>query len=105
MIVIDTKIANSVLLSKYDEGLQSHLDTTAKSYGYDNINTAISYAEEPSVPKFQTEGKAFRAWRSLFWVKVNEIKNEVLAGERDIPSIEEIISASPVLDLPPNSLT
>ena len=105
MIVIDTKVANSVLLSKYDEELQSHLDTTAKSYGYDNINTAISYAEEPSVPKFQIEGKAFRAWRSLFWVKVNEIKNEVLDGERDIPSIEEIISVSPVLDLPPSNLT
>ena len=105
MIVIDTKVANYVLLSKYDEGLQSHLDTTAKSYGYDNINTAISYAEEPSVPKFQIEGKAFRAWRSLFWAKVNEIKNEVLDGERDIPSIEEIISVSPVLDLPPSNLT
>ena len=105
MIVIDTKVANSALLSKYDEGLQSHLDTTAKSYGYDNINTAISYAEEPSVPKFQIEGKAFRAWRSLFWAKVNEIKNEVLDGERDIPSIEEIISVSPVLDLPPSNLT
>lgn len=105
MIVIDTKVANSVLLSKYDEGLQGHLDTTAKSYGYDNINTAISYAEEPSVPKFQIEGKAFRAWRSLFWAKVNEIKNEVLDGERDIPSIEEIISVSPVLDLPPSNLT
>ena len=105
MIVIDTKVANSALLSRYNEGLQSHLDTTAKSYGYDNINTAISYAEEPSVPKFQIEGKAFRAWRSLFWAKVNEIKNEVLDGERDIPSIEEIISVSPVLDLPPSNLT
>ena len=104
-VAIKTEPSVELIMENFEILLQNYLDTKAKEYGYDNIYSAISYAEEPSVPKFQTEGKAFRVWRSLFWSKVNEIKNQVLAGERDIPSAEEIISVSPVLDLPLNSST
>jgi len=47
--------------------IQAALDEKAKEYGYDNIMSAISYADEPGINKFQTEGKAFRLWRSLVW--------------------------------------
>jgi hypothetical protein len=33
--------------------VQSHLDTVARSYGYDNVFTACTYADEPAVPRFQ----------------------------------------------------
>lgn len=54
--------------------IQGMLDSTAQSKGYDNINSAIGYAEEPSVEKFQLEGKAFRQWRSLCWAKCYELQ-------------------------------
>jgi hypothetical protein len=34
------------------------LNSTAFARGYDSIATAISYAEEPAVPKFQNDGMA-----------------------------------------------
>lgn len=54
--------------------VQGMLDSTAQSKGYDNINSAIGYAEEPSVEKFQLEGRAFRQWRSLCWAKCYELQ-------------------------------
>ena len=47
--------------------LQNVLDVEAQKLGYDNINTSVSYADEPSVPSFQSDGQSFRAWRSNVW--------------------------------------
>ena len=51
-------------VDKLGEQLDNHLDATAREYGYDDVKTVVTYADEPAVPKFQTEGKAFRRWRS-----------------------------------------
>lgn len=80
--------------------VQDYMDSTAKELRYDGIASAVSYAEEPSVPKFQEEGQAFRAWRSLVWAKCYEILDEVNDGKRPIPSDEELIAELPQLVLP-----
>jgi|SRR5690606_3272598 len=78
--------------------VQNHMDDAAKEYNYDSIATAVTYADEPAVEKFQNEGKAFRAWRSLVWQKCYEILADVESGKREIPSNEELISELPVLN-------
>lgn len=80
--------------------VQSHLDDAARAAGYDNIYTAVSYADEPAVPKFQLEGAAFRAWRSLVWAAANAIRAEVEAGTRAVPTAAQLIAALPTLTLP-----
>ena len=80
--------------------VQRHMDLAAQALNYDSIATAISYADEPSVPKFQAEGQAFRAWRSLVWARCHEIMAEVETGERETPSDEELIASLPTLKLP-----
>lgn len=47
--------------------VQAALDETARAQGYADITTAISYAEEPAVARFQVEGRRLRRWRSLVW--------------------------------------
>lgn len=93
------------VVKAFEIALQLHLDNKAKEYGYDNIYTAVSYADEPSIPEFQLEGKAFRSWRSLYWFTVNQIKAEISSGTRQIPTIEALIEELPKLDLPPTELT
>lgn len=100
----DRPIVAEDVIKSITASLQYHLDEKAREYGYDNIYTAISYADEPSVPKFQMEGKAFREWRSLFWLSVNEIKNTVIEGSRQMPNIDELILELPKLNLPPSDL-
>tara|TARA_B100001559_G_scaffold312262_1_gene309779 strand:+ start:4409 stop:4819 length:411 start_codon:yes stop_codon:yes gene_type:complete len=79
--------------------IQSHMDTTAKAYGYDDIKSAVTYAEEPSVPKFQIEGRAFRAWRSQVWDYGYTQLALVESGERAQPTIEEILAELPVFEV------
>ena len=80
--------------------VQSHLDSTAQSYGYDDIKTAISYADEPSVPQYQKEGIAFREWRSITWAKFYEIMSNVSSGEISAPEPTELIASLPQLSMP-----
>ena len=99
-ITIDPTRAAAVLLPQLTTHVQAHLDTAAQAAGYDTIYTAVSYAEEPSVPKFQAEGHAFRAWRSLVWAAANAIRADVEAGTRPVPTAAQLIAELPTLTLP-----
>lgn len=84
----------------YEQAVQERLDSAAIAARYDSIATAVSYAEEPAVPKFQNDGKAFRAWRSKVWAYAYEQLALVLAGEREQPTVESFLLELPALELP-----
>lgn len=75
--------------------VQAFMNEAAAGLGYDSIYTAVTYADEPAVPKFQAEGQALRAWRSLVWARCYEVMDEVKAGTRPVPTVEELISLLP----------
>jgi len=79
--------------------IQDHLDCAARARRYDNIANAITYAEEPAVPKFQAEGRALRAWRSMVWRECFTLLDDVASGTRTMPTDEELISLMPKLKL------
>ncbi len=79
--------------------VQRHLDATAANMGYDNIYTACTYADEPAVPLFQQEGQALRAWRSLVWAHCHTVMAAVAAGQRAVPTSEELIAELPALQV------
>lgn len=91
------------LVKQYDGLVQGHLDAVARSFGYGDPNRpevspilhAISYAEEPAVERFMTEGRALRAWRSLVWVTAAGILNAVKAGDRAVPTEAELLAELP----------
>lgn len=84
----------------YIESIQLHLDNSARTFGYDDIKSAVTYAEEPVVLKFQLEGRAFRAWRSLVWDYCHTQLALVMAGERDKPETHEFVLELPELVFP-----
>lgn len=84
----------------YEQAVQAILDGAARAARYDSIATAVSYAGEPAVPKFQRDGIAFREWRSLVWAYAYEQLARVLAGERTQPTVDEFLLELPVLELP-----
>lgn len=79
------------------DAVQSHLDAGAQALGYDDIATACTYAGEASVPRFQNEGKALRAWRSYCWEHCQAVLDSVASGERAIPTEAELIAELPIL--------
>ena len=84
----------------YTNAVQAHLDNVARAKGYDGILSAVTYAEESSVPRFQQEGILFRAWRSNVWANCYTMVAEVQQGLRPAPTVEEVIAALPVITLP-----
>ena len=78
------------------DAVQSVLDKKAQELLYDSCLSVCSYIDT-GVPKFDAEGKAFRAWRSAVWAKGYEILAQVQAGERSIPTEAELIAELPEL--------
>lgn len=75
--------------------VQAHLDAQAVALGYDNIFTAVTYATEPAVPKFQNDGIALRTWRSLVWAKCYEVLDEIEAGTLDPLDASQLLALLP----------
>ncbi len=80
------------------DAVQEHLDASAKRLGYDHCNSACTYVDT-GVQRFDDEGRAFRAWRSAVWAKTYEIFTEVRAGERKMPTDEELLAMMPKLEI------
>lgn len=88
------------IVAMFRDSIQLKLDEQARRYGYDGIASAVTYADEPAVPKFQAEGQAFRAWRSLVWAYGYEQLALVESGQRPAPTIPDFIAELPPLELP-----
>jgi len=98
------KVAQPPTFERRKEALlaavDAHLNGAARARGYDDIRTAVTYAEEPAVPKFQAEGQAMRAWRSLVYAKCYEVLAAVQSGAMTEPTQEQLLKLLPVLNLP-----
>lgn len=81
------------------DAVQAFLDNKAKERNYDNILTACSYANSID-PIFQSEALACVAWRDNVWRTCYNILYEVTAGQRKIPTDEELLAELPELVWP-----
>lgn len=90
----DEQIA-AVRMKQCEQAVQSMLDAEAIAAGYDSIHTAVTYADEPAVPKFQQDGIALRTRRSLVWAKCYEVMGAVAAGTRTLPTVDELMAELP----------
>jgi hypothetical protein len=86
--------------AEYIAVVQAFLDQTAKVSGYDDIKNAISYADEPAVPRFQAAGQAFRSWRSICWAYCYEQLDALEQNKREPLSPQELVGELPALTLP-----
>lgn len=80
------------------DAVQFVLDSKAQELNYDSCLSVCSYIDT-GFPKFDSEGRAFRAWRSQVWAKSYEILAQVQAGQRAIPTEEQLIAELPKLSI------
>lgn len=80
--------------------VQYHMDRTAQNYGYDDIKSAVTYADEPIVQKYQIEGQAFRAWRSLVWDSCTKTLFDFQSGTIPKPTAQEVVDGLPAFVIP-----
>lgn len=75
---------------------QHYLDDVVCKLDYENILTACSYSNSTN-EIFRTEGLACIAWRDIVWDTCYRILDEILIGNRPIPTIQELINDLPSL--------
>lgn len=87
----------AIIQQQLTVAVQSWMDKTVQERNYDNIHTACTYAYSTD-EIFKKEGTACLAWRDNVWRTCYNILNEVLAGNREIPTEEELIAELPKLE-------
>jgi hypothetical protein len=92
-------LTEAEVVAAYMAAIQQHMDATARAFGYDDLISVVTYAEEPAVARYQTEGQAFRAWRSACWSACEQMLAAVKAGDRPAPTHEELIAELPDLGI------
>lgn len=82
------------IIKSFTNLIQNFMDSKAQELNYDSIFTAITY-ENDSNTKFAKEAEAFKKWRSQVWTICYAVLDEVLMGQREVPTKEELISLLP----------
>ena len=83
----------------FTEAIQQRLDAFARTRGYDSALSCASYATSIN-PKFAAEGHCIVQARDGTWAAAYGILDAVLAGERPMPSLEEVFAELPELVWP-----
>jgi hypothetical protein len=91
----DTATVNAVWAARKGAVILKYLDDQAIQLGYFTILSACSYATSTN-PRFGPEGLALRDWRDAVWVAGYYILDQVSAGNRPMPSDQDLISELPV---------
>lgn len=95
-------LSADMLAKWFDYVVSEHLNGVAFAWGYGTIDRAVSYAEEPVVPKYQLEGRALRAWRSLVWKRCEEIQKAAAVDKLTLPDTpEQLIAQLPEIPVRP----
>ena len=74
---VDRVYTNEQLIAQYESAAQSNLDAVAKSWGYDSLVSAVSYANSTN-PQFKAEAEALIAWRDAYWAEAYTIESGTL---------------------------
>jgi len=66
----------------YESAAQKNLDTVAKSWGYDSILSAVSYANSTN-PQYKADAAAMIEWRDAYWAEAYNIEAGTLPASAD----------------------
>lgn len=79
--------------------VDAHLNAAANAKGYDSILAASLRAALPASP-FHAEGVAFGTWMDAVYAKCYDVLAQVLAGEIEEPTRDELLAMLPDLQIP-----
>jgi hypothetical protein len=83
----------------FTNAIQQRLDAFAQTRNYDGIMSAATYATSTNA-KFRAEGQYAVEARDATWAAGYTILDAVLAGERPMPTLEEVMAELPPLEWP-----
>lgn len=94
---VPPKTIEQIILD-YTAALEAVYDAKARERRYDSRMTCALRAGYPG--PFQAEGQAFAIWMDTCNAHAYEVMADVQAGEREMPTAEELIAEMPELTWP-----
>ena len=92
--LVEITPSDDYIKSSLSSAVQMYLDDAAQAKGYDNIASAVTYADEPEIKEFQKDGKSFRKWRSKVWAYYIDVTEQYDSGQfAELPTQEEMLAA------------
>lgn len=85
--------------ARYSAAVQDRLDAFARARGYDSILSACTYATS-TVPRFAADAARAVSLRDETWDSCYSILADVEAGQRAVPTLDELIAELPELTWP-----
>lgn len=98
VIKIDPVKAAAQQRTALEAALDAYINAVAQAKGYDSRITAALRAGYPN--PWQAEGIAFGVWMDVCYTKAYEIQAAVEAGERPMPTAEELVAEMPKMEWP-----
>ena len=93
MLKIDETKRLAIIVKDMEAKVQTHIDSKAKELGYDDINSIGKYIGYDN--PFRLECEALGRYNANCWIKAHSIQDEVIAGTRPMPTLEEVIAEIP----------
>ena len=87
---------NAALQAEFTSAIQQRLDDFARTRGYDNIMSACSYFGSAN-SRFKQEADRAIALRDATWAAAYALLDDVLSGQRPMPTFDEVCAALPAL--------
>lgn len=81
----------------------AYANMVAVASDFESMNEAVTYAEEPAVPKFQMQGEALRAWRSLLWQAFDALVTDISGNVATEPTDEVDLRSRLPVYVPPDT--
>ena len=92
----ETELTDARLFVIVQENIQAYIDNFAHTRDYDNAIYCISY-KDFIVPRFKNDAKRMMVYRDLCWAIATDFNLKYKSGERERPTLEEIMNALPEL--------
>uniref|UniRef100_A0A7C1P0K5 Phage tail protein n=1 Tax=Agrobacterium albertimagni TaxID=147266 RepID=A0A7C1P0K5_9HYPH len=86
-------------VADYENAIQAHVDQTARTKQFRDGVTLSSYAASTN-PQWVAEAQAFISWRDAVWGYAYAEFARVQAGQREQPTISEVLSELPAITWP-----
>lgn len=83
----------------FASAIQNHVDATAKSKGYADGIALAGYSTS-TIPAWSAEAQTFIAWRDQVWLYAYTELAKVQGGQREVPTIAELIGELPTITWP-----
>lgn len=89
------QVKNEIMMRRYDQAFTWHLDSMARTHGYDSHYTMLGYKDSANA-RFRSEGQAMHDYRDKVWLTAQEwLLDHTTEPQDDIPSPEDLVSQLP----------